>query len=47
VFSGFPHGFRAFSDSIPQGKQWDEVINEGIAWILGQPVARKLEIKKW
>lgn len=39
VFKGVPHGFRRFGDALSASKRWDNVIDEGIKWVLSNPAA--------
>jgi hypothetical protein len=39
VFEGVPHGFRRFGEKLSVSKDWDEVIEEGIRWVLAKPSA--------
>ncbi|PLB51440.1 putative lipase/esterase [Aspergillus steynii IBT 23096] len=38
VFTGLPHGFRRHG-ALSESKRWDAVMNQGIKWALGDPVA--------
>ncbi|KAK5655056.1 hypothetical protein OQA88_5955 [Cercophora sp. LCS_1] len=39
VFPGVPHGFRRFGEALKACERWDEVMEGGITWCLGGPVA--------
>jgi hypothetical protein len=37
VFEGLPHGFRRFGERLSECKRWDDLLVDGIKWILGGP----------
>ena len=37
LFQGVPHAFRQFGDKLSASKRWDEVIENGIRWVLSKP----------
>ena len=39
LFKGVPHGFRRFGDKLSASKHYDEVLHNGIKWVLSQPEA--------
>jgi acetyl esterase/lipase len=46
VFPGVPHGHRRFGDGLPQAsRRWDEVVTNGIRWVLSEPAAGEFMIK--
>jgi acetyl esterase/lipase len=46
VFPGVPHGHRRFGEGLPQAsRRWDEVVTNGIRWVLSDPTAGGFEIK--
>ncbi|OJJ81308.1 alpha/beta hydrolase [Aspergillus glaucus CBS 516.65] len=45
VFRGVPHGFRRYGGKLSASKKWDEVMSNGIAWALANPVPGPFEIK--
>ncbi|KAF2262056.1 alpha/beta hydrolase fold-3 domain-containing protein [Lojkania enalia] len=46
LFKGVPHGARRFGDRLSVNKRWDEVMMNGISWVLGSPEASgKFEVK--
>lgn len=47
LFKGVPHLFRDYMDSLEAAKRSEQVIIEGIAWILSKPKASgKFEVKE-
>ncbi|KAK7424612.1 hypothetical protein QQZ08_008495 [Neonectria magnoliae] len=38
LFQGVPHGFRRFGDKLSASARWDEVMDQGIMWALGNPL---------
>jgi acetyl esterase/lipase len=46
LFKGVPHGHRRFGDALKASKDWDDCIEEGIAWVLSKPEATgKFQVK--
>ncbi|CAI6333602.1 unnamed protein product [Periconia digitata] len=46
LFKGVPHGYRRFGDALEVSADWDRCIEEGVAWILGNPQATgKFDVK--
>ncbi|KAK3324581.1 Alpha/Beta hydrolase protein [Cercophora scortea] len=46
MFRGLPHGFSRFGDKLSACKRWDEVMERGIRWTLGNPAPSSVfEIK--
>ncbi|CAM1503544.1 Fc.00g011350.m01.CDS01 [Cosmosporella sp. VM-42] len=38
LFLGMPHGFRCYEDKLTASERWDRVMEEGVCWILAEPV---------
>jgi acetyl esterase/lipase len=46
LFKGVPHGHRRFGDALKASKDWDDCVEEGIAWVLSKPKATgKFDVK--
>ncbi|PLN78364.1 Alpha/Beta hydrolase protein [Aspergillus taichungensis] len=45
VFPGLPHGFRRYGDKLSGSKKWDDVITNGIKWVLDKPEPNAFKIK--
>jgi acetyl esterase/lipase len=46
LFKGVPHGHRRFGDALKASKDWDDCVEEGIAWVLSKPQATgKFDVK--
>ena len=42
LFRGVPHGYRRFADKLASASaHWDEVMHEGILWVLSNPQPSK------
>ncbi|PSN60215.1 alpha/beta hydrolase fold-3 domain-containing protein [Corynespora cassiicola Philippines] len=39
LIKGVPHGFRRWASDIKAGKDWDDVVENGIRWVLEKPKA--------
>jgi acetyl esterase/lipase len=46
LFKGVPHGHRRLGDALKASQDWDDCIDEGIAWVLTKPKATgKFDVK--
>ena len=46
MFPGLPHGFRRVLGELAESARWDQVIEQGITWVLSKPTASgSFEIK--
>jgi len=39
LFKGVPHGYRRFGKALRASQHWDDAVEQGILWTLGQPKA--------
>jgi len=37
LLRGVPHGFRRFGSKLSASKKWDDMMEEGISWLLSAP----------